>query len=697
MFESIHSNLERELAKVKKDMAETIQQANQIFEAKEKAIAEMGQLMAQAEKEQAGFEDEWRQLTQIIEDDKRERDRLRAKELEERERETDELLKSGVGKGGTSKRASTATRRGTLGSPAANKALAQNVAAEKVQMYGQAFEKIQQATGIEEIDQLVNSFISAEGQNYTLFNYVNEVNNEIEKLEDQTQVIKVEIERYKDSGQELDRSKGSAMRDVEDRLAAAESQADLYEKRFEAASETVAMLKSSIWELFNKIGCNTQAVRELLGEEGQVSEGNVLAHLGIIEQRTNEILQAYLVHRSKDKSKAAAHWPSHSVIAQALLAQPLTSASPRIIIDPPNRASPEPHPDATNMPYKTTDPKKQLPPLRRVAHRMLLLDTKQIAPVGAPDGACQEFTVLGATGNVHMCRVGRYHSCSCEDNESNRHKFPCKHILFCYVRFLIPMSDEEEKGLYDLRSQAILDSDSATGDGTQGDSMPCNSDGGGDGSEGDEAEEEKEDEEENGPKKPSGSGMDRLTQKFFPIWQRVLTISEANAVLRGLSDGRGVIDQSALANARLRRRYAQLKGTPLEFCPPEGPATGVGEVKQRPVEGDCPICAFEMSSAEEVVWCAVCGHNCHKVCMEAWAAAKRGRHGQAQCIFCRSLWQPGCDAEPSPDQANTAGHNNTSIGPHNLDPHREQPSIHELYPNVPRYVLDHIVQHRNPA
>jgi hypothetical protein len=42
-----------------------------------------------------------------------------------------------------------------------NKALAQNVAAEKVQMYGQAFEKIQAATGIEDIDVLVNSFISA--------------------------------------------------------------------------------------------------------------------------------------------------------------------------------------------------------------------------------------------------------------------------------------------------------------------------------------------------------------------------------------------------------------------------------------------------------------------------------------------------------------------------------------------------------
>lgn len=38
---------------------------SQIFEAKEKAIAEMGQLMTQAKKEQAGFEEEWRQLTQV--------------------------------------------------------------------------------------------------------------------------------------------------------------------------------------------------------------------------------------------------------------------------------------------------------------------------------------------------------------------------------------------------------------------------------------------------------------------------------------------------------------------------------------------------------------------------------------------------------------------------------------------------------
>jgi len=54
-----------------------------------------------------------------------------------RERETQELLKSGVMASSSRKGTASGTRRGTMGSPAFNKALAQNVAAEKVQMYGQ--------------------------------------------------------------------------------------------------------------------------------------------------------------------------------------------------------------------------------------------------------------------------------------------------------------------------------------------------------------------------------------------------------------------------------------------------------------------------------------------------------------------------------------------------------------------------------
>lgn len=37
-------------------------------------------------------------------------------------------------------------------------------------------------------------------------------------------------------------------------------------------------------------GCNTESVRTLLGGE-ELSDVNMLAHLGIIEQRSNELLQ----------------------------------------------------------------------------------------------------------------------------------------------------------------------------------------------------------------------------------------------------------------------------------------------------------------------------------------------------------------------------------------------------------------------
>lgn len=323
MFEGISNNLDREVQKLKKDMAETIQHANAAFEAKEKAVSEMNSVKLSADKEQAGFQEEWRQLTAIIEDEKRERERARAKELAAREKETQELLKMGTLSSTDKKKT-----RSTSGAKGAsyNKALAQNVAAEKVQLYGQAFERIQQATGIDDIDQLVNTFITAEDQNYTLFNYVNEVNQEIEKLEDQIMEIRKEIEKYKETGQELDRSKGAQSRDVADHLSTAEFQAELYEKRYEAASSTVNLLKTSIWDTFSKIGCDTPAVKELLGEDG-VTEANIMSYLGIIEQRTNELLMAFAIRKSAEGGE---------IIAEGLLAQPIVQASSRIIIEPPS-------------------------------------------------------------------------------------------------------------------------------------------------------------------------------------------------------------------------------------------------------------------------------------------------------------------------------------------------------------------------
>lgn len=47
-----------------------------------------------------------------------------------------------------------------------------------------AFNQIQQQTGIGSIEEIVTTFIKADEQNYSLYNYVNQINSEIDMIEE---------------------------------------------------------------------------------------------------------------------------------------------------------------------------------------------------------------------------------------------------------------------------------------------------------------------------------------------------------------------------------------------------------------------------------------------------------------------------------------------------------------------------------
>lgn len=145
-------------------------------------------------------------------------------------------------------------------------------------------------TGIKDIDELVDTIMAAEDQNFTLFNYVNELNQEIEQVEDQMADLKAEIEVYKGQGQTTDNQKKRVFKDLEETLQKTEDQADQYEKKHDLAARTINSLKSNIWKIFNESGCNTTSIFEILGDNA-ISEQNLLQYLGIIEIRVTEVLQ----------------------------------------------------------------------------------------------------------------------------------------------------------------------------------------------------------------------------------------------------------------------------------------------------------------------------------------------------------------------------------------------------------------------
>ena len=65
-----------------------------------------------------------------------------------------------------------------------------------VKIIEDAFEQIKESTGIASVDEIVTTFIKAEEQNISLFNYVNMLNSEIDMIEEQNQNINEELKKH---------------------------------------------------------------------------------------------------------------------------------------------------------------------------------------------------------------------------------------------------------------------------------------------------------------------------------------------------------------------------------------------------------------------------------------------------------------------------------------------------------------------
>jgi len=69
-----------------------------------------------------------------------------------------------------------------------------------VKVIEDAFDQIKEATGISNIEEIVTTFIKAEEQNYSLYNYVNMLNTETDALEESNKEIRDQIQRILERG-----------------------------------------------------------------------------------------------------------------------------------------------------------------------------------------------------------------------------------------------------------------------------------------------------------------------------------------------------------------------------------------------------------------------------------------------------------------------------------------------------------------
>jgi chromosome segregation ATPase len=306
VFDGIYKKLEKDLHEKKKEMTAIIEDSKNAYNARDKSQSEMLALQQHAEKERIEFESEFKELGDLIKQQQVMLEQIRLKQFE-RTNENNATNNSSTlnntnnnANNANSTSAIIATAGDTMiadgnndKNPSTNPSNIIPLTQEKIHSYEEMLLKIQENTGINDIQEIINKFLEAEEQNFSLFNYVNDINSEIERLEHSISNMRNQIEKYRGQGMSSDTQRKKTIRDLEDKLTKTDKKAAEYEARYQIAQRTITQLKNGIQSIFARIGATASAsVDEMLGNQG-VTESNMMQYLGIIEQRTTEILQAY--------------------------------------------------------------------------------------------------------------------------------------------------------------------------------------------------------------------------------------------------------------------------------------------------------------------------------------------------------------------------------------------------------------------
>eukprot|EP01012_Entosiphon_sulcatum_P019505 TRINITY_DN2439_c0_g1_i1.p1 TRINITY_DN2439_c0_g1~~TRINITY_DN2439_c0_g1_i1.p1 ORF type:complete len:560 (-),score=155.92 TRINITY_DN2439_c0_g1_i1:93-1772(-) len=284
VFDTIYKKLERELQEKKKEMAFIIEVSNIAYEERDNAQTELGQLKLYASKEMQSFEETFKELDELLEEDRRMKEAIKSRMNEKK----DKLDKS-VSEEEKSKRKAA----GALSARASITQLTSsaNAGPEMTpQNYEEAFNKIRAATNMSDINQLVQKFLHAEDDNFSLFNYVNELNNEIEKLEDARNEIRAELERVKGhTGSQGDPGRKALLKQLEEKLQQEEANSKKYDQMATRTSKLLEQIIVCVDKIFNTLECDEHKIIEQQGTAG-ITENSLHLYLAAIELKADEYL-----------------------------------------------------------------------------------------------------------------------------------------------------------------------------------------------------------------------------------------------------------------------------------------------------------------------------------------------------------------------------------------------------------------------
>ena len=286
-FLDLYRRLQIELSEGQKEISRISEMATAHFHVRDEAQHRMASLRERAERDLAMYTAEIKDVMRILEHDRKLREFMTTKAEDRVSILEEEMTARTVKK--------LETQLSGL--------------RQEASKFEDIFDQIKKATGIDDTDSLVKSFIENEDQNFALFNYVNNLNTEIETLQDEIRYLKDEIEVMKREGVENDAGRKVILTELEEKMRNATNELTIVKKEYKMSRRQLDLLKPKIEGVFKSTKCDRTAITELLGGGVTVDDNNILQYLGIIEQKCNQLLQTKALQKVKLSMDEAGETP----------------------------------------------------------------------------------------------------------------------------------------------------------------------------------------------------------------------------------------------------------------------------------------------------------------------------------------------------------------------------------------------------
>ncbi|XP_071448156.1 outer dynein arm-docking complex subunit 1-like [Hetaerina americana] len=259
-FNALYQQLIGRIITGKKIMGDLIDQATQAYDQREEAQAKLQALRIRGAHELQKHSQEMRELHRRYDHDTKLQDFLSTKgqkrtmaELEAKE---------------------------------AQKKISQKETMEKmINTYQSLLEQIKEFCGESDIDKLAAQFVKQEEENFALFNYINELNSELEVLKEQVVELRLKIEEQKGADERRELQQEETLSELQDEWKKCVDETKAAERKLQNCQSILDNLLEGIEALFNITHCDNTPILELLGDNTHVTTHNVMLYLGIIEKR----------------------------------------------------------------------------------------------------------------------------------------------------------------------------------------------------------------------------------------------------------------------------------------------------------------------------------------------------------------------------------------------------------------------------